>query len=97
TRLLEDMVNRWIVENHAVDTTVMDLEAAKATGAVALFGENYGDRVRVLGVSDVSRELCGGTHVRRVGDIGSFRVTGEGSVASGVRRIEAVTGLGAVA
>jgi alanyl-tRNA synthetase len=97
TKRLEEMVNRWILENPSVDTTVMDLAAAKASGAVALFGENYGERVRVLGVSDVSKELCGGTHVRRAGDIGSFRVTAEGSVASGVRRIEAVTGLGAVA
>jgi alanyl-tRNA synthetase len=95
-RAIEQTVNRWVVENTAVDTTVMDVEAAKASGAVALFGENYGERVRVLGVPGVSRELCGGTHVRRTGDIGSFRVVSEASIASGVRRLEAVTGLGAV-
>jgi alanyl-tRNA synthetase len=95
-RALEDSVNRWIVDNTAVDTTVMDVEAAKASGAVALFGENYGERVRVLAVPQVSRELCGGTHVRRTGDIGSFRVLSEASIASGIRRIEATTGLGAV-
>ena len=100
---IEALVNGWILDNAAVDTQVMETEAAKAAGAVALFGENYGDRVRVVGVpveagaGYVSRELCGGTHVRRAGDIGSFRVTSEGAVASGVRRVEAVTGLGAVA
>jgi alanyl-tRNA synthetase len=103
TRRIEDLVNGWVLENADVDTAVMDTAAAKASGAVALFGENYGDVVRVVGVpvpdrtGFVSRELCGGTHVRRAGDIGSFRVVSEGSVASGVRRIEAVTGLGAVA
>jgi alanyl-tRNA synthetase len=102
-RRIEDLVNAWVLENADVDTAVMDTAAAKASGAVALFGENYGDVVRVVGVpvpdrtGFVSRELCGGTHVRRAGDIGSFRVVSEGSVASGVRRIEAVTGLGAVA
>ena len=94
---IEDLVNRWVLENTGVSTDVMDTEAAKSSGAVALFGENYGDRVRVVGVPGVSRELCGGTHVMRAGDIGSFRVTSEGAVASGVRRLEAVTGLGAVA
>jgi alanyl-tRNA synthetase len=94
---VEDLVNGWILENAAVGTVEMATEQAKASGAVALFGENYGDRVRVVAVPEVSRELCGGTHVRRAGDIGSFRVTTEGSVAAGVRRLEAVTGLGAVA
>src|SRR5436190_3008186 len=94
---IEGLVNSWILDNAPVDTNEMATDAAKASGAVALFGENYGERVRVVGVSDVSRELCGGTHVRRAGDIGSFRIVGEGSVASGVRRLEAVTGLGAVA
>jgi len=108
---IEDLINAWVVENAAVKTQVMDTSAAKASGAVALFGENYGDRVRVVDVTlpghgvpspedgttgeRVSRELCGGTHVSRIGDIGSFRITGESSVASGVRRVEAVTGLGA--
>ena len=94
---IEGLVNSWILDNAPVDTNEMATEAAKASGAVALFGENYGERVRVVGVSDVSKELCGGTHVRRAGDIGSFRVVAVGSVASGVRRLEAVTGRGAVA
>ena len=94
---IETFVNAWILDNADVATNEMATEEAKASGAVALFGENYGERVRVVGVSTVSRELCGGTHVRRAGDIGSFRVVAEGSVASGVRRLEAVTGLGAVA
>ena len=101
---IEALVNGWVLANEDVDTTEMGTDQAKASGAVALFGENYGDRVRVVtvpgvatGEAFVSRELCGGTHVRRAGDIGSFRVTSEGAVASGVRRVEAVTGLGAVA
>jgi alanyl-tRNA synthetase len=105
---IETLVNGWILDNAAVDTQEMATEAAKSAGAVALFGENYGDRVRVVGVpaegtsggpagSWVSRELCGGTHARRAGDIGSFRITSEGAVASGVRRIEGATGTGALA
>jgi len=96
-RRIEDSINGWILDNADVGTSVMGTEAAKASGAVALFGENYGDEVRVVAVPGVSRELCGGTHVRRAGDIGTFRVTSEASVASGVRRIEAVTGHAAVA
>ncbi len=93
---IEDMVNEWILLNDEVQTDVMDLAAAKASGATSLFGEKYDDVVRVLSIDSGSRELCGGTHCRRTGDIGSFRVTAETSIAAGVRRIEAVTGMAAV-
>jgi alanyl-tRNA synthetase len=94
---VEDLVNRWIRENADAATQVMGLDEAKAAGAVALFGEKYGDRVRVVSVHPESTELCGGTHVRRSGDIGFFKITGESSIASGVRRIVAMTGAGAAA
>jgi alanyl-tRNA synthetase len=94
---VETLVNEWVLRNDEVRTDVMDLEDAKASGAMSLFGEKYGDRVRVLSVESGSRELCGGTHCARTGDIGSFRITVETSVAAGIRRVEAVTGLGAVA
>ncbi|RUQ37258.1 MAG: alanine--tRNA ligase [Candidatus Competibacteraceae bacterium] len=89
---VERLVNAQIRANAAVETTVMAPEEAIAAGAMALFGEKYGDRVRVLRMGDFSTELCGGTHARRVGDIGLFKIVSEGGVAAGVRRIEAVTG-----
>ena len=98
---IERRVNTWVLANEAASTEVMDLDAAKASGAVAMFGEKYAGTVRVLDVPGptevgTSRELCGGTHVLRTGDIGSFRITVETSVAAGIRRLEAVTGEGAV-
>jgi alanyl-tRNA synthetase len=95
-REIEARVNAEILENHATQARVMEIEAAKATGAVMLFGEKYGDSVRVLDIGS-SRELCGGTHVQRTGDIGLFKVVSEGGVAAGVRRVEAVTGANALA
>ena len=95
-REIERRVNAEILANTPTDARVMDIESAKATGAMMLFGEKYGDSVRVLDIGS-SRELCGGTHVQRTGDIGLFKVVGEGGVAAGVRRIEAVTGENALA
>jgi alanyl-tRNA synthetase len=94
-REIEARVNAEILANAATDASVMDMEAAQKTGAMMLFGEKYGDQVRVLSIGS-SKELCGGTHVARTGDIGFFTITAEGGVASGVRRIEAVTGLAAL-
>jgi alanyl-tRNA synthetase len=91
---IEDLVNQRILKNEEVVTTVMDLDTAVNTGAMALFGEKYADQVRVLTIDDFSKELCGGTHVRRTGDIGLFKIISEGSVAAGTRRIEALTGTG---
>ncbi|MGZ5848826.1 MAG: alanine--tRNA ligase, partial [Ramlibacter sp.] len=93
---IERRVNDEILANAPTQARVMDIESAKATGAVMLFGEKYGDSVRVLDIGS-SRELCGGTHVQRTGDIGLFKVVSEGGVAAGVRRIEAVTGTNALA
>ncbi len=93
---VERLVNEQILRNSGVETRVLPLEQAVATGAMALFGEKYGDEVRVVSVPDFSKELCGGTHVRRTGDIGVFKIVYEGSISAGVRRIEAVTGEGAV-
>ncbi len=96
---IENLVNSQILANTAVCTEVTDIETAKNKGAMALFGEKYGDTVRVLsmGINDFSVELCGGTHVQRTGDIGLLKITSEGGVAAGVRRIEAKTATGALA
>jgi alanyl-tRNA synthetase len=93
---IERMVNDEIIANAATEARVMDIESAQKTGAMMLFGEKYGDEVRVLSIGS-SKELCGGTHVSRTGDIGLFKITLEGGVAAGVRRIEAVCGDVAVA
>jgi alanyl-tRNA synthetase len=95
---LEDIVNREIRKNTPVETELTDIETAKAKGAMALFGEKYGDTVRVLSMGgDFSVELCGGIHAKRTGDISLFKIISEGGVASGVRRIEALTGAAALA
>ena len=94
---IERRVNEQVRLNAAAETREMEYDAAVAAGAVALFGEKYGAQVRVLRIGEFSTELCGGTHVRRAGDIGLFKILSEGGVASGVRRIEAVTGEGALA
>ncbi|ELC5898901.1 alanine--tRNA ligase [Salmonella enterica] len=96
-REVEDLVNAQIRRNLPIETNIMELDAAKAKGAMALFGEKYDERVRVLSMGDFSTELCGGTHASRTGDIGLFRIISESGTAAGIRRIEAVTGEGAMA
>jgi alanyl-tRNA synthetase len=93
---VERLMNHEILENIAVDTEVMPLDIAVSTGAMALFGEKYGDRVRVVSIPGFSKELCGGTHVSRTGDIGVCKIVYESSISAGVRRIEAITGEKAV-
>ncbi|EHY0612571.1 alanine--tRNA ligase [Salmonella enterica] len=95
-REVEDLVNAQIRRNLPIETNIMDLDVAKAKGAMALFGEKYDERVRVLSMGDFSTELCGGTHASRTGDIGLFRIISESGTAAGIRRIEAVTGEGAM-
>ena len=95
-RRAENLVNERILEAHGVDVAVMPVDEARRAGAMALFGEKYGDEVRVVSVGDFSRELCGGTHLDNVGRIGLFKIAAEESLAAGVRRILAVTGRGAL-
>jgi len=93
---VEQQVNAWVLANSEVNTQLMALEDARKSGAMALFGEKYDDPVRVLAIGDCSIELCGGTHVRRSGDVGLFKIVSEASIKAGVRRIEALTGTAAL-
>lgn len=95
-QLIEQLVNAEILRNNPVKKEIMSIDQAMAKGAMALFGEKYGDQVRVVTMGDFSTELCGGTHVSRTGDIGLFKLVAETGIAAGVRRVEAVTGMGAL-
>ncbi len=93
---VQDIVNEKIMENIPVSTSLMGIDEAVGSGAIALFGEKYGEKVRVVKAGDFSSELCGGTHCRATGEIGIFKIIAEGSVAAGIRRIEAITGSSAL-
>ena len=93
---IEQLVNKKIRENLLVETQICDLEEAKARGAIALFDEKYEDKVRVVKMGDFSLELCGGTHVKRTGDMGTFKIINQDAIAAGVRRLEAITGEAAI-
>ena len=95
--LITDEINRLVLEGHPVSATVTDIEGARAAGAMALFGEKYGDEVRMMQIGDFSRELCGGTHLHNSAEVGPVIIASEGSVGAGLRRIEAYCGLGAIA
>ena len=95
-RAIETMVNEMVLRNEETTTQLLSVDEAKKEGAIGLFGQKYGEQVRVVRIAEDSLELCGGTHVRRAGDVGAFAIVTEGGIAQGVRRIEAVTGMGAV-